>query len=83
MLAPLPALLPSSDTFSSLHRSCMSYLRQFMNAWRDNAATTRIFFPDNQELAIARSGQTLDPAAGRYAAVHMRTAWMYNAQRTY
>ena len=45
----------------------MGYLRQFMNAWRDEAATTRVFFPDNGELAIALSGQTQDPAAGRAA----------------
>ena len=45
----------------------MGYLRQFMNAWRDEASTTRIFFPDNGELAIAQSGQTPDPGAGRAA----------------
>jgi len=43
----------------------MGYLKQFMNAWREEASTTRIFFPDNGELAIARSGQASDPAAGR------------------
>ncbi len=49
----------------SLPRS-LKYLRQFLNVYRDQAETTRIFFPDAGELAIARSGQTLDPNAGRW-----------------
>ena len=50
-----------------------------MNAWRDEAATTRIFFPDNGELAIAQSGQTLDPAAGRAALdpIFTDTRWKF------
>lgn len=43
----------------------MDYLRQYLNAWRDNAANVRVFFPDNKELEVARNGQTMDPAAGR------------------
>lgn len=42
----------------------MGYLRQFLNAWRDQADTTRVFFPDNKELAVAKFGQTSDPNAG-------------------
>lgn len=45
----------------------LGFLRQFMNAWRSEQETTRIFFPDNKEMAIARSGQTMDPNAGRAA----------------
>ncbi|GAX83064.1 hypothetical protein CEUSTIGMA_g10490.t1 [Chlamydomonas eustigma] len=47
--------------------ACMGYLRQFMNAWRQEASTTRIFFPDSGELAVALSGQNQDPVAGRAA----------------
>jgi len=43
----------------------MGYLRQFSSAFRDG--TTRIYFPDNRELAVARTGQTMDPSAGRVA----------------
>jgi hypothetical protein len=25
----------------------MGYLRQYLNAWRDNAGSVRVFFPDN------------------------------------
>ncbi|WIA14511.1 hypothetical protein OEZ85_003030 [Tetradesmus obliquus] len=46
---------------------CMAYLRKFMNGFADQAQATRVFFPDNVELAIARSGQTSDPSAGRRA----------------
>jgi hypothetical protein len=31
------------------------------------AASIRVFFPDQMELAVARSGQTADPSAGRKA----------------
>lgn len=57
----------------------MGYLRQFMNAWREEASTTRIFFPDNGELAIALSGQTSDPAAGRAALdpIFTETRWNF------
>ncbi len=34
---------------------------------REQAPGIRVFFPDDQELAVARSGQTADPAAGRAA----------------
>jgi hypothetical protein len=43
----------------------MGYLRQYLNAWSDQAAGIRVYFPDNVELAVARSGQTSDPSAGR------------------
>lgn len=45
----------------------MEYLKQFLGGFRSRAATTRIFFPDNVELAVAQRGQTMDPAAGRKA----------------
>lgn len=53
------------------------YLRQFMGAFRDRAAATRVFFPDNTELKVAQNGQTEDPAAGT------SNAWscMYTAHR--
>lgn len=43
----------------------MDYLRKFLNAFRDDAATIRIFFPDDVELRVAKYGQTEDPSAGR------------------
>ncbi|PNH10484.1 hypothetical protein TSOC_002810, partial [Tetrabaena socialis] len=43
----------------------MGFLRQFLTGFRSRAATTRVFFPDNVELAVAQRGQTEDPAAGR------------------
>eukprot|EP00775_Hariotina_reticulata_P008988 gene8988-9161_t len=45
----------------------MNYLRKFLNAFQQDAAGIRVFFPDNVELAVARSGQTSDPSAGRKA----------------
>eukprot|EP00198_Chlamydomonas_reinhardtii_P009381 XP_001698718.1 predicted protein [Chlamydomonas reinhardtii] len=45
----------------------MGYLRTFLGGFRSRAASTRVFFPDNVELAVARSGQTEDPSAGRKA----------------
>ncbi|KXZ45439.1 hypothetical protein GPECTOR_54g179 [Gonium pectorale] len=45
----------------------MGFLRQFLGGFRSRAASTRVFFPDNVELAVARSGQTEDPSAGRKA----------------
>jgi len=43
----------------------MGFLRQLLSAFRDQAPGIRIFWPDQTELAVARSGQTMDPAAGR------------------
>jgi len=45
----------------------MGYLKDFLVAWRTEAEGVRVFFPDNVELAVARSGQTSDPSAGRVA----------------
>ncbi|KAG2500362.1 hypothetical protein HYH03_001936 [Edaphochlamys debaryana] len=45
----------------------MGFLRQFLGGFRSRAASTRVFFPDNVELDVARSGQTEDPSAGRKA----------------
>lgn len=47
-------------TWSSQH------LRQFTRAFQAQATTTRIFFPDKQELAVAQYGKTLDPNAGSW-----------------
>jgi hypothetical protein len=47
--------------------AAMDLLRRSLVAFQDRAATTRVFFPDAQELAVARSGQTMDPNAGRAA----------------
>eukprot|EP00879_Flechtneria_rotunda_P006345 GHRR01006669.1.p1 GENE.GHRR01006669.1~~GHRR01006669.1.p1 ORF type:complete len:315 (+),score=91.74 GHRR01006669.1:319-1263(+) len=45
----------------------MGYLKKFLAAFSDEAESVRVFFPDNIELAVARSGQTSDPSAGRQA----------------
>ena len=42
-------------------------MRQFLNAWRSEAESVRVFFPDNKEAQIARAGLTMDPNAGRSA----------------
>lgn len=43
----------------------MDYIRRFLSAFRDKQEAVRVFFPDSQEVAIAQSGQTADPNAGR------------------
>ncbi|KAG1676213.1 hypothetical protein FOA52_006430 [Chlamydomonas sp. UWO 241] len=43
----------------------MKYLRKFLTAFSDQAESTRVFFPDNKELDIAVTGQSMDPGAGR------------------
>ncbi|GIL78471.1 hypothetical protein Vretimale_17031 [Volvox reticuliferus] len=72
--APLVEVEFPSTTLSSVSgdgegqnemNASMGFLRQFLGAFRSRAATTRVFFPDNVELSVARSGQTEDPAAGR------------------
>ncbi|EFJ41431.1 hypothetical protein VOLCADRAFT_107711 [Volvox carteri f. nagariensis] len=72
--APLVEVEFPSTTLSSVSgdgegqnemNASMGFLRQFLGAFRSRAASTRVFFPDNVELAVARSGQTEDPAAGR------------------
>jgi hypothetical protein len=40
----------------------MGYLRQYLNAWRDNAASVRVFFPDNI-VSSRMPGMVLDAAA--------------------
>ena len=49
-------------TYSSQH------LRQFCRVFKDKskAATTRIFFPDFEELKVAQYGKTKDPSAGSW-----------------
>ncbi|PSC68442.1 LOW PSII ACCUMULATION chloroplastic [Micractinium conductrix] len=42
------------------------YLRQFVRAWQDEASTTRIYFPDPKELAVALQGKSMDPNAGSW-----------------
>ncbi|KAI8474885.1 MAG: hypothetical protein J3K34DRAFT_406110 [Monoraphidium minutum] len=42
----------------------MDLLRKTLVGFQDRAAVTRVFFPDQMELAVARSGQTMDPSAG-------------------
>jgi hypothetical protein len=59
------APLPPCNTGQNEMNACMKYLRQFLNSFREEAASTRVFFPDNKELAVAVSGQTMDPNAGR------------------
>lgn len=45
---------------------CLSYLRQYMRIFQANATTTRIFFPDQSELKVARQGKGMDPNAGSW-----------------
>eukprot|EP00878_Enallax_costatus_P006467 GHUV01006779.1.p1 GENE.GHUV01006779.1~~GHUV01006779.1.p1 ORF type:complete len:312 (+),score=85.97 GHUV01006779.1:437-1372(+) len=45
----------------------MSYLKNYLNGFQEDASAIRVFFPDNMELAVARSGQSSDPSAGRQA----------------
>jgi hypothetical protein len=47
-------------TYSSRH------LRQFCRAFHDGAAKTRIFFPDKEELRVAKQGKGMDPNAGAW-----------------
>ena len=47
-------------TYSSQH------LRQFTRAFKDSAASTRIFFPDKEEMVMAKRGKTKDPNAGSW-----------------
>lgn len=47
----------------ALHRTTLRALPPTL-AHRSRAASTRVFFPDNVELAVAQSGQTEDPGAG-------------------
>lgn len=42
----------------------LRYLRQFLRAWQSQASTTRVFFPDDKELAVALHGRAMDPGAG-------------------
>jgi hypothetical protein len=44
----------------------LQYLRQFMRAWQQDAATTRIFFPDQKEMQVALRGKAMDPNAGSW-----------------
>ncbi|GBF90219.1 low PSII accumulation, chloroplastic [Raphidocelis subcapitata] len=45
----------------------MDLLARTLAAFGEGAEGVRVFFPDQQELAVARSGQTMDPSAGRAA----------------
>ena len=45
----------------------LKMMRQFLNAWRSESEGVRIFFPDNKEAQIAKSGLSMDPNAGRSA----------------
>lgn len=47
-------------TYSSRH------LRQFCRAFLDKAPKTRIFFPDKEELRVAKQGKRMDPNAGAW-----------------
>lgn len=44
----------------------MQYLRQYCRLFQQQAAQTRIFFPDEQELKVARFGKSKDPNAGSW-----------------
>mmetsp|Transcript_3177 Transcript_3177/g.5445 ORF Transcript_3177/g.5445 Transcript_3177/m.5445 type:complete len:319 (-) Transcript_3177:275-1231(-) len=43
----------------------MGFLRQWLGAFREQAGQLRIFWPDDKELAVALSGQTMDSSSGR------------------
>ncbi len=63
----MPTLAALSSLAQNETNANLSFLRQYLNAWRPAASTTRVFFPDNKELAVARSGATMDPSADRSA----------------
>ncbi|KAK9841778.1 hypothetical protein WJX81_002326 [Elliptochloris bilobata] len=42
----------------------LGFLRQYLRIFQDRAAATRIFFPDDKELQVARHGKAMDPNAG-------------------
>lgn len=42
----------------------MGFLRQFCRAFQQNAATTRIFFPDKQEMEVAKTGKGIEEEGG-------------------
>eukprot|EP00884_Botryococcus_braunii_P020999 jgi/Botrbrau1/7583/Bobra.0159s0032.1 len=42
----------------------LGYLRQFCRIFQNEAAQTRIFFPDQKEMIVAREGRGMDPGAG-------------------
>lgn len=44
----------------------LQYLRKFTRAFKDRAERTRIFFPDYQELRVAKYGKSKDPNAGSW-----------------
>jgi hypothetical protein len=44
----------------------LQYLRQFAREFQDQADRTRIFFPDIQELKVAKYGKSKDPNAGSW-----------------
>lgn len=44
----------------------LQYLRQYARIFQQNAATTRIFFPDQSEMRVAMQGKGKDPNAGSW-----------------
>lgn len=46
-LSPLPAPTAGDGEGQNEMNASMGYLRQYLNAWRDNAGSVRVFFPDN------------------------------------
>lgn len=42
----------------------LRYLRQFLRGFQNQATSTRVFFPDANELGVALRGAKMDPNAG-------------------
>ncbi|DBB02056.1 hypothetical protein WJX77_010807 [Trebouxia sp. C0004] len=42
----------------------MGYLRQFCRSFQQNAAATRIFFPDKKEMEVAKTGKGIEEEGG-------------------
>ncbi|KAL3135495.1 hypothetical protein ABBQ38_005975 [Trebouxia sp. C0009 RCD-2024] len=42
----------------------MGFLRQFCRSFQQNAAATRIFFPDKKEMEVARTGKGIEEEGG-------------------
>lgn len=42
----------------------MGYLRQFCRSFQQNAAATRIFFPDKKEMEVAKTGKGIEEESG-------------------
>jgi len=59
----LAAVAGDDDGANEMNAS-LGHLRSFCQPFQQQASATRIFFPDANELRVAREGKEMDPAAG-------------------